>query len=92
MTISIINNIKSLIVIIMMISVYNQINAKEISLFEIGVFGGINLNEHKAGFIELPNIPNCCVPYNDKTSLGYDLGIVAEDSPFSEFRFQKYQE
>ena len=88
MTISIINNIKSLIVIIMMISVYNQINAKEISLFEVGVFGGINLNEHKAGFIELPNIPNCCVPYNDKTSLGYDLGIVAEYSPFSEFTFQ----
>jgi hypothetical protein len=44
----------------------------------IGVHGGVNSNSHKADFLMLPDVPNCCVEYGNATSTKYGFRVFAE--------------
>ena len=45
---------------------------------KIGIFAGANSNEHKADFMHLPDVPNCCSEYGNARSLKPGLKVYAE--------------
>jgi outer membrane protein OmpA-like peptidoglycan-associated protein len=45
-----------------------------------GIFGGVNINIHQADFKNLPGIPNCCPRFEEGTGIGYNFGILYEQS------------
>ncbi|MBM2816209.1 MAG: OmpA family protein [Ignavibacteria bacterium] len=50
--------------------------------YSLGIYGGVNLNLHSAGFSKLPDVPNCCPEFKSGFGLGYSLGLQYE-KPFS---------
>lgn len=48
------------------------------SILEIGLYGGITLNEHRADFYQLPRFPNYGPVYNSSNSLGFFFGISSD--------------
>ena len=44
----------------------------------IGMFGGVNFNQHTADFQGLPGIPSCCPRYENGTGTGFTIGGLLE--------------
>lgn len=63
-------------------SLFNSLDMK------IGIFAGANSNEHKADFMHLPDIPNCCSEYGNARSLKPGLKVFAEIGVLSFLDFQ----
>jgi hypothetical protein len=72
------NKFGFLILILALIFQTNLSYSKEQSILEIGLFGGVKSNSHKAGFVEMPGFPNCCTPYNNASSSGIEAGLALE--------------
>jgi hypothetical protein len=83
---------KAHIILIIIITVFAT-NTVESSLLnslkaKIGVYGGINSNSHKADFMMLPDVPNCCVEYGNSNSRRYGFKVFGEVSIFNLFDIQ----
>ncbi|MCB0712795.1 MAG: OmpA family protein [Ignavibacteriae bacterium] len=44
----------------------------------IGLYGGVNINEHSANFSGLPGTPSCCPEYQSGSGLGPTFGLLYE--------------
>jgi len=54
-------------------TLYTQDIEQKESLW-IGLYGGINLNQHTADFQGLPTIPSCCPQYENGSGVGFAIG------------------
>ncbi|HRP02357.1 MAG TPA: OmpA family protein [Candidatus Kapabacteria bacterium] len=45
---------------------------------KLGIYGGINFNNHTADFYKLAGIPNCCPEFRDGTGSGWNGGLLYE--------------
>lgn len=50
----------------------------------IGLFGGVNFNQHTADFQGLPGIPSCCPQYENGTGSGFAIGGLLDIPLFAE--------
>jgi len=83
---------KTHIILIIILSIFAT-DAAESSLLnnlkaKIGVYLGSNSNYHKADFMMLPDVPNCCVNYGDAKSIKYGFKAFGEVSLFDLFDVQ----
>lgn len=56
--------------------------------FNIGLYGGYSYNSNSANFMQLPNVPNCCLEYNGGTGSGYGIGALFGMPLFDKFALQ----
>jgi len=73
---------KLLIIIIITNNLFSQENLTKETLFNIGAFVGINLNNHNASFSKIEGFPNCCPQFSDGFGTGLSLGLFF-NYPFS---------
>ena len=45
---------------------------------KMGIYGGININNHTADFYKLAGIPNCCPHFESGSGIGYNAGLLFE--------------
>ncbi|MBN8573499.1 MAG: OmpA family protein [Candidatus Kapabacteria bacterium] len=58
-------------------NVYAQQSDNKSSMW-IGLFGGVNFNQHTADFQGLPGIPSCCPQYENGSGSGFAVGALIE--------------
>jgi outer membrane protein OmpA-like peptidoglycan-associated protein len=44
----------------------------------VGLFGGMNINIHSAGYEELSGVPNCCPEFESGSGIGGAIGLMYE--------------
>lgn len=44
---------------------------------DVGIYGGLGMNNHSAGFKFLPQYPSCCPDYETGEGFGINLGLLA---------------
>jgi hypothetical protein len=70
---------KKIILLLLLCLVYSESYSQRLfspSNFNkgVGVFGNFSLNNHSAGFQELPDVPNCCSQFSEASGNGLSIG------------------
>lgn len=68
---------KQLVYVITFLTLVNLVqaqNSEQKPSLWLGLYGGINLNQHVADFQGLPGIPSCCPHYENGSGTGFTIG------------------
>jgi hypothetical protein len=48
-----------------------------------GIRGGYSQSTHKANFVNLPSVPNCCIPFGNSSGNSFNLGVFFNTKIYS---------